>query len=184
MPAASSDISAVKPGQIVRVRQRQYYVDEVVIPSGSDDATLVRLSCLDGRPQVNVQDKLLEAAAQDVRELLPHLQTCGEVVAQAARDALAKRTAAEADAMTRILEEQKKRVGETAQSYRADPQLRLQFNDEEQRQLQANQRHWEKRLAAIDRELAYETRRIRSVYDVKAQRIEPVGLVYLWPVTG
>ena len=26
--------------------------------------------------------------------------------------------------------------------------------------------------------------RIRALYEVKAQRIEPVGLVYLWPVTG
>ena len=26
--------------------------------------------------------------------------------------------------------------------------------------------------------------RIRELYDVKATRIEPVGLVYLWPVTG
>ena len=51
-------------------------------------------------------------------------------------------------------------------------------------QLEANKRHWEKRLAAIDRELATEPERIRAVYDVKAQRIEPVGLVYLWPVTG
>ncbi len=33
-------------------------------------------------------------------------------------------------------------------------------------------------------ELATEPERIRSIYEVKAQRIEPVGLVYLWPVTG
>ena len=26
--------------------------------------------------------------------------------------------------------------------------------------------------------------RIEALYEVKAQRIEPVGLVYLWPVTG
>ena len=29
-----------------------------------------------------------------------------------------------------------------------------------------------------------EPQRIRSVYEVKAQRIEPVGLIYIWPVTG
>ena len=41
-----------------------------------------------------------------------------------------------------------------------------------------------KRLTAIDGELATEPERIRNLYQVKASRIEPVGLVYLWPVTG
>jgi SNF2 family DNA or RNA helicase len=138
-----------------------------------------------GRSQVNnvVQDKLRKAASQDVQELLTHLQQRGERMAREAREALAKRAVAEADAMTTILEEQRQRVTETARKYR-DPQLRLQFNAEEERQLQANQRHWDKRLVAIERELAEEPQRIRGVYDVKAQRIEPIGLVYLWPVTG
>jgi hypothetical protein len=85
--------------------------------------------------------------------------------------------------MRTILEEQKKRVADTAAQYR-DRQLWLDFNDDEQRQLESNKRHWEKRLHAIDRELASEPERIRALYEVKAQRIEPVGLVYLWPVSG
>jgi hypothetical protein len=85
--------------------------------------------------------------------------------------------------MKTILEEQKKRVAETAEKYR-DPQLFLNFNPEEGRQLEANKRHWDRRLHAIDNELATEPGRIRSLYEVKAQRLEPVGLVYLWPVTG
>lgn len=86
--------------------------------------------------------------------------------------------------MKKILDQQKRRVSETAKMYEGDQQLSLSFGQEEQRQLESNQRHWEKRLAAIDRELAEEPKRIRSIYDVKAQRIEPIGLVYLWPVTG
>ena len=85
--------------------------------------------------------------------------------------------------MRTILEEQKKRVAETATKYR-DSQLMLDFNDDEHRQLESNKRHWDKRLHAIDQELATEPARIRSIYEVKAQRIEPIGLVYLWPVTG
>src|SRR3954452_805869 len=38
-------------GQIVRVRQRRYYVDEVARPGAGDDATLVRLSCVDDDAQ-------------------------------------------------------------------------------------------------------------------------------------
>jgi len=85
--------------------------------------------------------------------------------------------------MRKILEEQQKRVAETAGKYK-DPQLMLDFNDDEQRQLESNKRHWEKRLRAIGQELASEPERIRALYEVKAQRIEPVGLVYLWPMSG
>jgi hypothetical protein len=88
--------------------------------------------------------------------------------------------------MSEILALQKKRVQETAAKY-GSGQMEFEFGDytaDEIRQLESNKRHWEKRLAAIDRELKTEPERIKAVYDVKAQRIEPVGLVYLWPVTG
>ena len=49
--------------------------------------------------------------------------------------------------MRTILEEQKKRVAETAGKFK-DPQLMLDFNDDEQRQLESNKRHWDKRLHA------------------------------------
>ena len=42
---------APEAGQIVRVRQRQYFVEEVVPPAIGDDATLVRMSCLDDDAQ-------------------------------------------------------------------------------------------------------------------------------------
>jgi hypothetical protein len=130
-----------------------------------------------------IQDKLCQSAARDIEELLPLLNQRGRELAEGARIALAKRADQEATAMRTILDEQKKRVAETAGKYR-DPQLFLDFNDEEQRQLESNKRHWDKRLHAIDQELASEPERIRALYEVKAQRIEPVGLVYLWPVTG
>jgi hypothetical protein len=130
-----------------------------------------------------IQAKLREAAARDVEELWPHLNRRAGELAEGARIALARRAEQEATAMRTILEEQKKRVTDTAGKYR-DTQLLLDYNDDEQRQLESNKRHWEKRLQAIDRELASEPERIRAVYEVKAERIEPVGLVYLWPVTG
>jgi len=51
-------------------------------------------------------------------------------------------------------------------------------------QLEADHRHWEKRLKASEEELRREPGRIRESYVVKARRIEPVGLVYLWPISG
>jgi len=117
-------------------------------------------------------------------ELLPHLEKRGREFAEGARLSLAKRAEQEATAMRTIPEEQKTRVAETATKYK-DPQLLLDFDDDdEQRQLESDKRHWDKRLHAIDQELVTEPVRIRSIYEVKAQRIEPIGLVYLWPVTG
>ena len=52
------------------------------------------------------------------------------------------------------------------------------------RQLEANRRHWDKRLNALAGELEREPARIQEVYAVRATRLEPVGLVYLWPITG
>src|SRR5712692_8908371 len=40
-----------QPGQVVRVRQRQYLVEEAVAPLAPTDSTLVRLSCVDDDAQ-------------------------------------------------------------------------------------------------------------------------------------
>lgn len=68
-----------KPGQIVRVRQRQYLVGEVVSPPSVDDATLVRLSCLDD-----------DAQGQEL-EVLWEAELDGEVVTGTGWDHLASR---------------------------------------------------------------------------------------------
>ena len=65
-------------------------------------------------------------------------------------------------------------------------QLSLDFGDnkDERGQLEANKRYWSQRLVALAGELWTEPDRIRDLYVVQATRIEPAGLVYLWPVTG
>ena len=90
--------------------------------------------------------------------------------------------------MRQILATQQRHIAATvAKHAKMDTrQLTLNFGDkvDELRQLEANKRHWARRLAMLDAELQTEPDRIRAVYEVKATRIEPVGLVYLWPVTG
>jgi hypothetical protein len=86
--------------------------------------------------------------------------------------------------MREILETQRKHLGETVAKHDRGEQLVLDFNEEERRQLESNRRYWGKRLLDLDRELRTEPDRIRSLYEVRATRIEPVGLVYLWPVAG
>ena len=63
-------------------------------------------------------------------------------------------------------------------------QRALQFSQKERRQLQADISSWRRRLAQFDRDLETEPTRIREFYEVRARRVEPVGLVYLWPDTG
>jgi superfamily II DNA or RNA helicase len=132
-----------------------------------------------------VLKQLQASAPRDIEELLPQLQTRGEEYAADARKKLLERGEAEARAMREILETQKKYITQTiAKHDKPDHQLLFDFVQEELRQLESNRRYWDKRLAALETELRTEPDRIRELYDVKATRIEPVGLVYLWPVTG
>jgi superfamily II DNA/RNA helicase len=132
-----------------------------------------------------VLTQLQSSAPRDVQELLPHLQSRGEEYAADAHKKLRERGDAEAKAMREILETQKKYIAESITKHdRPDTQLRFGFVEEEWRQLEANRRYWDKRLVALEHELDSEPQRIREQYDVKATRIEPVGLIYLWPVTG
>ena len=142
-----------------------------------------------GKVVSDVVLKQLQATApRDVQELLPHLQTRGEEYARDAEKKLLDRGAAEAKAMREILQTQQKHISDTAAKLTRydDQQLRIEFGDQEdeRRQVKDNQRHWEKRLAMIESELQTDPQRIQDLYQVKATRIEPVGLVYLWPVTG
>lgn len=135
-----------------------------------------------------VVGQLQASAAKDIQELLPHLQTRGEEYAVDAQKKLAARGIAEANAMREILETQRKHISDTIKRIsKLNPQqLRFDFGDEEDEllQLDANKRYWAKRLEELREELKTEPDRIASIYEVQAKRIEPVGLVYLWPVTG
>ena len=135
-----------------------------------------------------VIEQLQQAAAGDIRELLPHLETRGQEYAADAEKKLAARGAAEAKAMREILETQRKHISATEKRIsKLNPdQLRLDFGEVEDEllQLDANKRYWAKRLEELREELKTEPDRIEELYTIKARRVEPVGLVYLWPVTG
>jgi hypothetical protein len=130
----------------------------------------------------DVRKKLAATAAADAQDLIPHLQERARETAARAERLLAERGKREAGEMAQILDAQRTRID--AQRRIQDPdQLRL-FADEERRQLEADRRHWEKRLGEIAVERDREPERILASYAVKATRVEPVGLVYLWPVSG
>ena len=84
--------------------------------------------------------------------------------------------------MTELLERQRRRIADAAG--KNDRQMELGLNPAERRQLDADRRAWARRLEAIEIELATEPQRIADTYTVQATRVDPLGLVYLWPRTG
>ena len=42
-------------------------------------------------------------------------------------------------------------------------------------------RSWRGRLEQFGQDLEREPQRVREFYEVRAKRVEPIGLVYLWP---
>lgn len=136
-------------------------------------------------PGREIEHKLLDSAAQDVEELLPLLEPRAAELADLAIQKLRQRGEREEKDLRETLERQRDRVREElAKSDKSFEQLTLDFNEEEKRQLESEMRSWRVRLGQFERELEREPQRIRAFYDVRAQRVEPVGLVYLWPETN
>jgi hypothetical protein len=135
---------------------------------------------------VSVQERFQSYAAQDVEELLPPLQKRSEVLTERAERKLKERGVKEAKEMQKLLEEQRDRILKRQKEFEGKgyEQLSLGFLADERRQLEADRRHWDKRLVELEREAIQEPERIQQSYQVKASRIEPVGLVYLWPVSN
>ena len=125
----------------------------------------------------DLQSRLTAAAVRDVEELSVQLSARGGEEADRAVAALNQRAEHESDAMRRILEEQRRRIQANLEE---EPQLDL-FPPDEARQLAADRRHQRRRLDALEAELRTEPDRILRAYDVTARRVEPVGVVYLWP---
>jgi superfamily II DNA or RNA helicase len=133
-------------------------------------------------PGETIRQKLLASAARDIEELLPQLEARAEELAAVAIQKLRQRGEREERDLRETLERQRERVREELE--RTEPRIRqltLDFDDEEKRQLEADLRAWRARLAEFDDDLVTEPRRIREFYEVRARRVEPVGLVYLWP---
>ncbi len=143
-------------------------------------------------PGPRVRDLLAASLAGDLHDLQRHLEARARALADQAEAQLEQRGEREARDMTEILRAQRARVQarirlESERRERQKQQQRLPFEGYDAReaeQIERDLRHWQKRLTSLDDELRREPERVREVYTVKARRVEPVGLVYLWPVTG
>ncbi|SVE26640.1 uncharacterized protein METZ01_LOCUS479494, partial [marine metagenome] len=89
----------------------------------------------DSRPTPGevIQQKLLDAAAKDIDDLLPQLQPRAEELAAIAIEKLKKRGEREEKDLRETLEQQRKRVEEELAKKENDKQLLLGFDEEEKR---------------------------------------------------
>ena len=129
-----------------------------------------------------VQKRLAASAQSDIVDLLPHLRSRGEELLEQAKVRLSDRAEAESRSMIELLKNQRRRIADAVGS--DERQLTLAFDQAELRQHEADRRAWKRRLDDIESELDSEPRRIADSYAVRAHRIDPLGLVYLWPRTG
>lgn len=127
--------------------------------------------------------RLLVGVERDVEDLKPHLQARGETLARRAMEKLRERAERESREMRAILEAQRDGILRTQKRLNAD-QLSLMLDIAERRQLDADRRHWDRRLAQLSAELESEPVRVREGYAVHVTRIDPIGVAYLWPVAG
>lgn len=142
-------------------------------------SVLVKTSTTKMSPSVN--SRLLATLPHDLKDLTPHLESRARDAALEAEGQLRERAQKEAVEMEKILIDQRKRI---EKEDRESHQLEIDFGEDEKKQIEANRKHWKRRLKEIELEIKEEPKRIREAYVIKARRVEPVGIVYLWPVTG
>jgi hypothetical protein len=155
--------------------------------------------------------RLQSGADADVTALLPQLQQEAERALAAATGLLQERGRLEAEALKTVLRNQRQRIRDTVRQ-RSQEIARLDrkaakaeatplitgladvvnipeldpasMSERERRQLASDQKHWQRRLETIETELSSEPKRIEASYKVVTHRLEPAGLVYLWPISG
>lgn len=119
-------------------------------------------------------------AGRDAEALRPAFEERADARARRAESELEKLGEAEAAELEKLLRDQLDRIEKNL----AEPdQLALDLEDE-RRQRERDRRHWEARRETLRRDVEAEPARVRAQYAVQARRLEPVGVVYLWPRTG
>lgn len=188
MVVAVGRISLFGPGAR-RLHDELIYVGAPWLENGgeghcvpSDDHTvqtaLERVLNAPPRPVSEVQRaRLCKHAHEDFAQLWPHVEGEAEARAGDARLKLEARASEEKAALAQILTEQ-----QTTLRDRLGEQIAFEgMAQTEIRQVEADERHMRSRLDDLTDEIKTEPEALADLFRVQGQRIEPVGLIYLWP---
>jgi superfamily II DNA or RNA helicase len=135
------------------------------------------------RPPPGAVARAGQYAAQDARDLMPELSRRATEREAEVRQELAKRGEEQSEALRMLLDDLRRRL-EARDRQPDDAQLQLDFAPEEREQARQERRHRAHRLSELDEEIRREPNRVREGYEVRASRLELVGLVTLWPATN
>jgi hypothetical protein len=130
-----------------------------------------------------VQTRVRSAAPGLFSQLWRHIRDEADALAHEAERKLQQRGADESSALRGILEGQRAAIHD---EIRRRSQLTLDdflATKAERDQFLGERRFMDERLVAIERELTDEPPKIEAMYRVALPRLEPVGLVVLWPET-
>jgi hypothetical protein len=131
-------------------------------------------------PPPTILERVRAWAAKDACDLEPELRRRAAEARDAAAKALVERGRREAESLRALIAAQRDRVAK-AESEPEDPQLTLDLDAEEAKQHRLDRAHWRRKLVELDAQLETEPRRLRESYEIRADRVEVVGLLYLWP---
>jgi Helicase conserved C-terminal domain len=147
-------------------------------------------------PGSGVLDRLSKTVERDIADLRPYVEARAAESENAAKAELAENGRREAEAMAILLQRQIDKVREAMRSKQppaapeqmdlfgaSDEEIRKQA-EREMRQFAADRRSWDGKLLRLQNDLESEPEKVRRGYQVQARRLEPVGLVYLWPATN
>jgi hypothetical protein len=147
-------------------------------------------------PGAGVLERLALTVERDIADLRPHIEARAKASEQGAIADLTENGRREAEALAALLQRQIDKVREAMRS-KQPPEApeQLEFfgptedetrrqNEREMRQFEADRRSWDGKLLRLQQELDSEPAKVRRGYEVQARRLEPIGLVYLWPATN
>jgi ERCC4-related helicase len=147
-------------------------------------------------PGSGVLDRLAPMVERDIADLRPHLEARADASEQGAIEDLLENGQREAKAMAALLQRQIDKVRDAMRTNEppkapeqleffgpSDEEIRKQ-HEREMRQFEADRRSWDGKLLRLQQELDSEPDKVRRGYEVRARRLEPVGLIYLWPATN
>ena len=141
-------------------------------------------------------ERLRQTVESDIADLRPYLEQRAAESKEAAVRELQENGHREAEALAALLQRQIDKVREAMRSTEPPPppvqgdlfgpsadDVKKQA-EREMRQFEADRRSWDAKLLRLQNDLGAEPDKVRQGYEVQAQRLEPIGLVYLWPATN
>jgi hypothetical protein len=131
----------------------------------------------------SVQSKLVAAAPKVFARLWRFIREEADALAHAAEQRLGQRGTEESEALREILSAQRMAI-----IHEIERRAQLTFDDlgldkRELDQFEKEKQWMGDRLVAIQLKLEREPKQIEQMYKVALRRLEPVGLVFLWPET-